>query len=872
MPGLVVSTNSSTNNSFIRVHGLGQETMVTIDGHPISSGVSGTFLGQFTDTGLLGGVDVLTGAGIYGSNSGESAVGTVNIRTPDFSSKDSLYAQGGLDTSGGSFETFLATLNAGKFSFVLGKSFSGYITAANQDVYGLVSGNVGSGATAVNGGAKPSPNFQYSPPNLTNNLLAYQQPLTGPIDNNAQLAKMRFKFSDATSIAFEFFGTQATLNPVGANYGQFDGYLTVPQCLTGGKAASGANCGLNSAYNSPFATNVVGTVVPTYTFFPNESISNNNPNFNLDFKTTLGNDTILLRPYTANITRLTNASTANSVYGNGNSQVAQASYQVVNNANCQLQFIAPTAAGGAKGPCYTYGSNPNGPAYVVATNGASAAFPVTTNPAGFNCTVATPCYTTTTQQSNSGVWGFGTPSYAEEYDQLGGYTFSYIHPVGNNIYNFSIDHYYNDTVSYSGDLSPLAAGCAFTQAGGPPPASMADPGYQPGCTLIGPNGTNAINYKATPLAIPNTFASVTSFALTAQLQVTPKLEFDWGNYFTHYAILGQQESPAFLSSFVAAQVAAGDAPNIGLAPIVLSGFVNSASHYDPHFGFVWRPKGNVAIRATGGSSIEVPYASIVSGLESVSGGGGSGVTEFNVPNPNLLPEIVVAEDLGGDYRFKDGTVFSLDLFNDFVHQTWLQTQFPIPTPAGYPSGGSYIELLNTNGSGRWSRGVEMTVASLPQTGFGYSLAFTVNRLNYVNLPVSFEMLGTYTPDGAQDYGYPYDHGYLNLQYGWGQYGSLARVGADYEGTGNPLNDTAYTQLDAGLKIGFPHGWALQTGIENLTNITNYALYAHALGFQGTVPVNQTIQPNGTITYNNGPARGVSAPFPLTIRFSLIKQL
>jgi hypothetical protein len=233
---------------------------------------------------------------------------------------------------------------------------------------------------------------------------------------------------------------------------------------------------------------------------------------------------------------------------------------------------------------------------------------------------------------------------------------------------------------------------------------------------------------------------------------------------------------------------------------------------------------------------------------------------------------VVAYDLGGDYRFKDGAVFAVDFFSDFVHQTWLQTQFPIPTPPGYPSGGTYIELLNTNGSGRWSRGVDFTYASLPQTGFGYSLAFTINRLSYENLPLSFLQLGTYTPDGAQDYGYPYTHGYLDLQYGWGPNGSLVRVGADYQGQGNPLNDTAYTQLDAGLKIGFRKGWALQAAVENATNITNYALYSHALGFQGMVPVNQTTQPNGTLTYNNGPARGLSAPFPLTIRFSLIKQL
>ena len=98
LPGLVVSTNSSTNNSFPRFHGLGQETLVTIDGHPISSGVSGTYLGQFTDTGLLGGVDIFEGAGLNGPTAGESAVGTLNIRTPDFTAKDSGFLQTGVDT------------------------------------------------------------------------------------------------------------------------------------------------------------------------------------------------------------------------------------------------------------------------------------------------------------------------------------------------------------------------------------------------------------------------------------------------------------------------------------------------------------------------------------------------------------------------------------------------------------------------------------------------------------------------------------------------------------------------------------------------------------------------------------------------------
>jgi hypothetical protein len=849
LPGVIVSTNSSTNNSFPRVHGLGQETLVTIDGHPISSGVSGTYLGQFTDTGLLGGVDLLKGAGLNGPTAGESDVGTINIRTPDFTAKDTGSLQGGYDNFGGSFYTALTSFNLGsKWSFVLGKSFSGYLGAANnQDAYGVA-------------GTRPGAGVTYTAPNLTNNVIGYSQSLSAPQDLQSQLGKVRYKFSDATSIAFEFFGLQSTIAPEGAEFAQFVGYATIPQCVAGGKAASGAGCSLTSSYNSPFLPGIVGQAnIPVYSFFPATYVSNNNPNFNLDFKTTIGNDTLLLRPYTASITRLSNGLGATSVYGNGTT--ANPSYQVISNANCQVNFVAATAAGGAKGPCYQYGAAPGSSAFVnTLPAGVNTMFPVTTSANGLTCSVATPCYTTNTSQNNSGTWGYGTPTDAAEYDDIGGYTFSYIHPVGNNIYNFSIDHYYNNTTSYSGDQTPLEAGCAFTQAGGAPPAKMTDPGYQATCGFA--------SYKATPLAIPSTFNSVTSFALTAQFQLTPKLEFDFGNYLTQYKILGQQESPAFLAAFGAAQVAAGDAINLGLAPIVLSGFVNSASHYDPHFGFVFRPTRDLSIRVTGGSSISVPYSSLVSGLTAQSPASGGGF-EFTVPDPTIKPEIIVAEDVGGDYRTRSGAVFSVDVFNDFVHNTWLQTLTDIPAPAGYATNVPYYQLINLNGSGRWSRGFEFTFADLPQTGFGYSVSGTFNRLNYVNLPTSFLQIGTYTPDGAQDYGYPYVKGYADLQYGF-KHGSLVRFGADYEGANNSYNAPAYVELDASAKLGLGGGFALQAAVENLNNVNFGDLYAHALYNEGTIPVNQTLNANGSTTYNNGPSRGLSAPFTRTVRFSLIK--
>ncbi len=667
--------------------------------------------------------------------------------------------------------------------------------------------------------------------------------------------------SSATSIGFEFFGLQAQFNPEGAAFGQFVGYATIPQCVAGGVAASGANCKLNSSYNSPFLpTTLIGaTNVPLYQLSPNTNISNNNPNFSLDFKTTIGNDTLLFRPYTTSITRVSNGLNATSVYGNG--ATAQASFQVINNANCQVQFVAATTAGGAKGPCYQAPAIPGSAAFVNALPaGTATMFPVTTAANGINCTAAAPCYTTSTAQNNTGAWGYSTPAFTLENDKLAGYTFSYIHPVGNNIYNLSLDHYYNDTTSYSGDMTPLAAGCAFTQSGGAAPANHADPAFQPGCNLVA-------GYKATPLAIPETFNSVTSVALTGQFQLTPKIELDFGNYFTHYAIFGQQESPTFLNAFGAAQIAAGDPVNLNLAPIVLSGFVNSASHYDPHLGLVWRPTRDISIRATAGSSISVPYASLVSGLVSLTTA--TNGFAFIIPGPTIKPETIVAYDLGGDVRFKNGTVFSVDVFNDYVHNTWLQTQTPIAPPAGFATNVSYYNEINLNGNGRESYGVEFTIANLPAVGLGYSFSGTVNRLFYVNLPTSFLMLGTYTANYQQDYGYPYVKSYGNFQYTF-KGGSMVRFGADYEGTNNSFNAPAYVLLDAGGKVALRNNYALQIGVENLNNISFGALLAHAVYNQGTVPVMATLNPNGTTTYSNGPGRGLSAPFTRTARFSLIK--
>lgn len=870
LPGVVLTSNSSSVINNFRIRGTTAEGKTELDGHPVSSGTSGTFVASFIDSGLIGGVDVLKGAGLNGPTAGESAVGTVNFRTPDFSPTDKGFFQAGIDNYGGTFLTALVDFNIGdKLSFIFGKSFSGYV-GNDQGAYvdGLVATGVGSGASATNPGPKVPVTYTYQAPLLTNNLSAYSQEYSQPQDLNSQLAKMRYKFSDSTSLSLEFIGFQGTYDPQGGSYGQFAGYAVLPQCLTAGKAASGAGCTLTSVYNSPQTQSQIGQTVPLYTFFPGTFMQNNNPNFTAEFKTTLGNDTIFFRPYAATINRIVNENGATSVYGNGPTQVAEGSYEVISPANCQVQFVAPTAAGGAKGPCYMPGAANGSPAYVVTNTGLATAFPTTTNPAGFACSLATPCYTTETQQNNAGVWGFGNVSTTDEIDKLAGYTFTYIHPVANNIYNFSIDHYFDDTQSFQNDPSPLVAGCSFTQTGGVAPANPLDPGYQAGCGLIGPTG--AVTYKPTPIAVPETFSSITSFSLTAQWQLTPTLEFDLGNYLTTFTINGSQESPTFLAAFTAAQTAVGDAINTAIAPIVLSPTVDADTHYDPHFGFVYRPSSSTAVRFTYGSSLSIPYASQVSGLETVAAT--TAGTTFTEPNPALKPEEVVATDLGIDKRWLNGNVLSADVYNNVIHNAWITNNLLLPAaPSGYAAGGIYYQTSTFNGSEEHAKGIELSLANLPALGWGYSLTTSLNRTYYFNLPVSFLSTPQYQYDGAQAYGEPYSKGYLDLQYA-GPNNTLFRVGADYEGPGNSANYTAYVQFDAGVQIGFKGGWALQVAGENLTALDFGVPLGHGYLNQATNPPEQEINAAGQIVYLPGPIRGIAVPLPETLRFSLIKKL
>jgi len=220
-----------------------------------------------------------------------------------------------------------------------------------------------------------------------------------------------------------------------------------------------------------------------------------------------------------------------------------------------------------------------------------------------DCSVATPCFTSSTAQNNSGLYGFGTPVDALEYDNSAA-TRSTTSIRRNNIYT-SVSTLLNDTTAIRATLA--ACGRLHVHAAGGAAASHA--------TRLSAGLRLVAGYKATPLAIPR--RSIRDLDCThGAVPTEPKLEFDFGNYFTIYKILASRE-PGLLNSF-GARKSPPAIRSTRLAPIVLSPFINGASHYDPHSASSGG-RSQSGDPPNGRFSISVPYASSFRSCESDDG-------------------------------------------------------------------------------------------------------------------------------------------------------------------------------------------------------------------------------------------------------------
>jgi outer membrane receptor protein involved in Fe transport len=278
IPGVTFNRGQSVDPyEFFAVRGGLTETRVQLDGHPVVPAVGGKWNLAEINPQVFGGADVYKGAGIdSGANAGESVFGTLNLRTRDFTPTNRAEIGAGVDEYGAQFSTFAASGNAlrdNRLSYVLDYNVAG--TVGPEDG-ALVN------AVLVDPVANPG-----------QAVIGYQSTLDDRIRSTSELAKLRYRLSDATSVSAAYVGFQGVQNPQGIAYGTSVGAVTIVPTIDG-------------QYNAPYAQNLIGHTVTGYQWFPGTTTAINEPFFEAELRTTFKNDTLLLRPYTGVVDRIVN--------------------------------------------------------------------------------------------------------------------------------------------------------------------------------------------------------------------------------------------------------------------------------------------------------------------------------------------------------------------------------------------------------------------------------------------------------------------------------------------------------------------------------------------------------------------------------------
>src|ERR1700686_4976285 len=306
-PGIVIAHPGSTANNaspgaitFANIRGgLGFETATLIDGHPVSNGAFGDYVTTFLNTYALADTQLIKGPGAAAPEINYAIGGTINFRTKDPTQARREALDLGYDSQGGSLLNLLGTgtLPGTKWGYVLDYAVwdtPGPLNHTNSFINlpggALINGQPVNGFT-TNACAPfpctPNPANINNPFAATSTIVACCFPVSTTYVNKAELAKIRYTFSNSTVATGSYLGSQRRSDQNGNHVS------IMPTLLTPSAAGN-------------YIGKVTGSV-PTLqgTFFPDgEWEVNNEPIFQADVRTTLRKDTILARWYSASINRL----------------------------------------------------------------------------------------------------------------------------------------------------------------------------------------------------------------------------------------------------------------------------------------------------------------------------------------------------------------------------------------------------------------------------------------------------------------------------------------------------------------------------------------------------------------------------------------
>jgi len=276
-----------------------------------------------------------------------------------------------------------------------------------------------------------------------------------------------------------------------------------------------------------------------------------------------------------------------------------------------------------------------------------------------------------------------------------------------------------------------------------------------------------------------------SYSLRGDIQLTPKLLLESGNYLSDTSFIGHR--------------------------------------FDPRDGLVYRPNSNLAVRASFGTAFVAPYYNLVntSAVPNVANG-----TLTLPPDMGFKPETAVSWDLGSDFKPSRDTLVAVDgyvtnLFNRFTNTTLEES--------GEYDGKNYTKVSQLqNEANVKEEGVEFAFTYAPRFGFGFRNATDFLRdYAYNQLPStegSVSQVVTTPANYVQSPDYPYSKIRNDLWYGF-KNGDLVRIGSMSYGANNSWGQHGFTQFDAQIRLPLKErGLSLSFGGSNLLNVNNGEIY------------------------------------------------
>jgi hypothetical protein len=272
IPDVVVQKLGTQQDTSIVVGGLQPyETQVLIDGHPIALGQYGVFLSQYFPSYMIQNVETQSGPGNTTPFANLAVGGTVNLQTIGFTKQTTAEVNYGADNYGSQNINAAFTGSVGKLDYVASAGVAGtngyYYGKKECDAY----------------------NLDYNSP-VPAGIIAFCGDFSGPLGTKAQLYKLRYDFSPTTSFDLGFIGSYGGFIQQGSAWGESYGPILVEQCITGTQECT-----------NPADANLIGKTVNGYYWFPGTNIYNTQQLYTGNFRTSLGSNTLLIRPYLGSI-------------------------------------------------------------------------------------------------------------------------------------------------------------------------------------------------------------------------------------------------------------------------------------------------------------------------------------------------------------------------------------------------------------------------------------------------------------------------------------------------------------------------------------------------------------------------------------------